>query len=218
MTATYRPGPIENLPADPAAMVDRLGLTADNSYYSLPDLRGKRVLEIGCNDGYLARHIVQNLKPMRYLGMDPWTGKNQTPELQPRFRVGDIEERSTLPLNEAWDVVICFDVFYHLLSPLRAALNLADLARECLVIGSAIIPEGIAKSPNYPVEPHHASGPVFRFEPGYNGDHSNYLYATEKCLIRVFEWAGFPRVEKKYYYEESKNGYMCDRVCLHCWK
>jgi hypothetical protein len=38
-----------------------LGLTQDNRYYALPDLKGKRVLEIGCNEGYLARYIMQNL-------------------------------------------------------------------------------------------------------------------------------------------------------------
>ena len=130
-------------------------------------------------------------------------------------KVGDVEERSTLPFDQVWDVVICFDVFYHLLSPLKAALHLTELAKECLVIGSAILPEGIAQSPNFAIELHHATGPVFRFEPGYNGDHSNYLFPTERCLVRVFEWAGFGRIEKKYYYEESKNGYMCDRVCLH---
>jgi SAM-dependent methyltransferase len=218
MTAKFVPGPIENLPANPELMHGRLGLTPDNGYYDLPDLKDKRVLEIGCNDGYLARHIVRNLQPAKYLGIDPWIGKDQTEELRPRFKVGDVEERSTLPFDQVWDVVICFDVFYHLLSPLKAALHLTELAKECLVIGSAILPEGIAQSPNFAIELHHATGPVFRFEPGYNGDHSNYLFPTERCLVRVFEWAGFGRIEKKYYYEESKNGYMCDRVCLHCWK
>jgi SAM-dependent methyltransferase len=200
-------------------MVGRLGLTPDNAYYALPDLTGRAVLEIGCNDGYLARHIIQNLRPARYLGIDPWTGEDQTDELRTRFRVGDIEDRATLPFDETWDVVICFDVFYHLISPLRAALHLGELTKECLVIGSAIMPEGKATSTAFPIEPHDAIGPIFRFEPGYNGDPTNYLYPTERCLIRVFEWAGFERTERKYYYEESKiRGYMSDRVCLHCWK
>jgi SAM-dependent methyltransferase len=210
--------PVVNLPAVPELMGGRLGLTPDNNYYCLPDLEGRRVLEIGCNEGYLARHILRNLKPLDYCGIDPWIGSNQTPELRPRFRQGHIQRRETLPMNERWDVVICFDVLYHLLSPLEAILNLYELTGECLVIGTTIIPEGESNSPNYPIEPHIVKGPVFRFEPGYNGDESNFLYPTEQCLIRMLEWASFEKLEPKYYYKDSASGYFHDRACYHSWK
>src|SRR5580704_12182719 len=62
----------------------------------------QRVLEIGCNVGYLARHIMQNLRPAEYCGIDPWHASDQTPELRPRWREGDVERRDTLPLGEKW--------------------------------------------------------------------------------------------------------------------
>jgi SAM-dependent methyltransferase len=200
------------------SMESRLGLTPDNNYYRLPNLEGKRVLEIGCNEGYLARHIIQNLRPAAYCGIDPWLSPNQTPELCRRWRDGDIQRRDTLPLREKWDVVICFDVLYHLLSPLEAIRNLFDLTTQCLVIGTAIIPEGESSSPNWPVEPHIVKGPVLRFEPGINGDPTNYLLPTERCLVRMLEWSGFENLEQKYYYFETAKGFLCDRVCYHCWK
>ena len=197
----------------------RLGLTPDNRYYCLPNLEGKRVLEVGCNVGTLARHILRDCKPRDYCGLDPWLAPEQTPELKGRWRHGDIQRRDTLPFGEKWHVVICFDVLYHLLAPLEGLLNLYHLAEECLVLGTAVIPEGQCYSPNAPVEPHVAHGPLMRFEPGYRGDESNYLFPTESCLVRMLQWAGFQRLERKYHFPESKVcGFFCDRVCYHCWK
>lgn len=217
-----------NVPSDPRVGAPppelewthgRLGLTPDNAYYCLPDLEGKRVLEVGPNLGLLARHIVRNLKPLDYYGLDLWRPLGQTEELRSRWHLGDIQNRDTLPLGEKWDVVICFDVLYHLLSPLEALVNLRLLAGECLVLGTAVIPEGECRSPNSPVEPHVARGPLMRFEPGYRGDAGNYLFPTESCLTRMIKWAGFPRFERKYYFKESEAcGFFCDRVCYHCWK
>jgi SAM-dependent methyltransferase len=197
----------------------RLGMTPDNAYYCLPNLEGKRVLEVGCNIGLLARHILRHCQPLEYRGLDPMRPPGQTAELQPRWMIGDVQNRNLLPLGEKWDVVICFDVLYHLLSPLEALVNLRLLAGECLVLGTAVIPEGVSHSPNCPVEPHVVKGPVMRFEPGYRGDSSNYLFPTESCLVRMIKWAGFPKFERKYCFKESELcGFFCDRVCYHCWK
>ena len=195
---------------------EKLGLTLDNRYYCLPDLNGRRVLEVGCNVGLLARHIVRRHHPLEYLGIDNWHASEQTPELSERFRPGDIQCRDTLPLDRNWDVVLCFDVFYHLLSPLESLRNLALLTSECLVLGTAVIPNGRLRASNDPLEPHYAEGPVMRFEPGFRGDPTNYLFPTEKCLVRMLRWAGFRRIERKYYYEESRVHGFCDRVCYHC--
>jgi SAM-dependent methyltransferase len=197
----------------------RLGLTADNNYYRVPMVDGKRVLEIGCNIGLLAAHIINNRKAAFYCGIDPWRGEEQTPELRPRWRFGDVERRETLPFDEKWDVVVCFDVLYHLISPLQALRNLHDLAGEMLVLGTTIVPEGDCNSsPRHPIGPHVMRGPVMRFEPNYNGDPTNYFYPTESCLVSMLKWVGFKRIERKYYYYESGNGFFCDRGCYHCWK
>jgi SAM-dependent methyltransferase len=197
----------------------RLGLTEDNNYYRLPDLEGRRVLEVGCNVGLLARHIIRHCQPAEYLGMDAWHAPEQTPELAPRFRTADVQRRDTLPFDRPWDVVICFDVLYHLLSPLEALRNLHDLAGECLVLGTAVLPEGkILNRPDAPLDYHYAEGPLLRFEPGFRGDDTNYLFPTEECLRRMLTWAGFPRLERKYYYREARLKGFCDRTTYHCWK
>ena len=60
---------------------------------------------------------------------------------------------------------------------------------------------------------------MFRFEPGYRNDKTNYLFPTETCVLRMLQWAGFPRFERKYVYKESEDlGFFYDRVCYHCWK
>ena len=128
----------------------RLGLTPDNNYYCLPDLEGKRVLEVGCNAGLLARHIVNNCNPLEYRGLDPMRVPGHTAELHSRWMIGDIQNRNYLPLDEQWDVVICFDVLYHLLAPLQAIRNLWLLTGECLVLGTAVIPDGDCRSPALP--------------------------------------------------------------------
>ena len=210
---------LKGLALEPEWTAGRLGLTADNGYYCLPDLKGKRVLEVGPNLGLLARHIIRNLEPVDYYGLDLWRPLGMTEELRPRWHLGDIQNRDTLPLGQKWDVVVCFDVLYHLLSPLEGLVNLRLLTSDCLVLGTAVIPEGDCRSPNAPMEPHHARGPLMRFEPGYRGDNSNYLFPTETCLLRMLKWAGFERFERKYVYKETETlGFFCDRVCYHCWK
>ena len=154
-----------------------------------------------------------------YAGVDMWQAPNMTAELRPYWRYGDIERSETLPLGERWDVVICFDVLYHLLSPLRGLLNLCHLTRGCLVIGTAIIPEGESLSSNLPVDPHVAKGPLLRFEPGFRGDETNYFFPTEMCLVRMLNWAGFDMLQRQFYYPESRiHGFFVDRVSYHCWK
>jgi SAM-dependent methyltransferase len=199
-------------------MEGRLGLTNDPRYYALPDLSGRRVLEVGCNIGLLAHHIVNNLKAGEYRGLDPWQPSKMTPALEGRWQAGDLLRRETLPLGERWDVVVCFDVLYHLLSPLDGLRNLFDLTGDTLVLGTAIVPEGKLRPPPWELAPHYVQGPVMRFAPGCRGDESNYFFPTEACLVEMLRWAGFARMERKYYFQESTLKGFCDRVCYHCWK
>jgi SAM-dependent methyltransferase len=194
-----------------------LGLTADKRYYCLPPLEGKRVLEIGCNVGFLAHHIVRNLKASKYRGIDTWMPPSPTPELRTRWFCGDIQRKDTLPFDERWDVVICFDVLYHLISPLEALRNLFLLTEECLVLGTAIVaveepigPDGKAWRPA-------VQGPYLRFEPSFRGDDSNFFFPTEQCLTRMLNWAGFTRLERKYCFKESAQEGFIDRVVYHCY-
>jgi SAM-dependent methyltransferase len=197
----------------------RLGLTQDNGYYaSLPDLTERRVLEVGCSMGLLAQHIVDHLKPREYRGLDSWQPPEMTPALAGRWQCGDLLRRATLPLDERWDVVICFDVLYHLLSPLDGLRNLYDLAGDMLVLGTAIVPEGKVRPPAGDIAPHHVEGAVLRFAPNFRGDDTNFFFPTEHCLVEMLRWAGFQRMERKYYFQVSRLRGFCDRVCYHCWK
>ncbi len=184
--------------------MNKLGMCVDDSYYVLPPLKGKTVLEVGCNYGKLATHIV-NQGASKYLGIDIWPPegereKLQSPELFSRFQYGDVNNRDTLPYDQSWDVVVMFGVLYHLANPLQALINMRDLTKETLVVGTA----------------YHLSDESFLyFEPGHRGDVTNLWYPTRKCLLRMFWWLGLvPDV--KYTYPESKFfGTFHDRICIH---
>ena len=182
----------------------KLGMCMNSNYYVLPPLKGKTVLEIGCNEGWLATYIMEQ-EPTRYLGVDLWPHKSvresiQSSELFTRFQYGDITDRNSLPYNQSWDVVIMFGVFYHLIDPLQALINLRDLTKETLVIGTAF---------------HLGCGTFMHFEPGYWGDPSNYWYPTKECLLKMLSWLGLVS-EVKFIWEESKVvGCFHDRICIH---
>lgn len=198
---------------------NRRGMTPCNDYYALPDLSGKRVLEVGCNVGRLARHILRQ-SPDVYLGLDEQDQmpRNHLPALDGHFRVADIERRDTLPFDQTWDIVICFDVLYHLRSPLVALQNLRDLTSGCLVLGSSVVPTGAHRSSSWPIRPHHVVGPFLKFEPGYFGDPSNYFYPTLEFLERAFEWLGFQSFELAHLYPDSAvHNVFHDRACYHCY-
>jgi SAM-dependent methyltransferase len=135
------------------------------------DLRGKRVLEIGCFDGYLLA-LLRDLHGCRVIGCDPSPGaaiaRDQGIEvIRDYFSPGLLRER--------YDLVILRGVLEHIEDP----VGFLDRVKEVLSVGGSLAIE----VPN--VE--------YSLEKGVLGDffHEHLSYFTGHTLEECLEKAGF---------------------------
>jgi tRNA (mo5U34)-methyltransferase len=110
-----------------------------------PDLRGKTVLDVGCNAGFYSfeakrrgakrvlgvdgqrQHVRQGLFVRKVLGLDVEFRRLNVYELSPRW-VGQ------------FDITLALGLLYHLKHPILALENLYRVTKELLVIETAIMP------------------------------------------------------------------------------
>jgi tRNA (mo5U34)-methyltransferase len=113
----------------------------------LPDLAGKTVADIGCNNGYYMFRMVHH-RPALVLGFEPYvqhyyafntlnTFANQS---QLRVELLGIEHLSLFP--ESFDVIFCLGILYHRPSPLEALRDLHAALKPggWLIVESQAIP------------------------------------------------------------------------------
>jgi tRNA (mo5U34)-methyltransferase len=168
-----------------------------------PDLRGKSVLDIGCNGGFYAIEMKRRGAD-RVVGIDP----DPTYLAQARFAADvsnvDIELRQlsvydVARLGETFDLVLFMGVFYHLRHPLLALdLIHEHVARNLFVFqsmqrGSSEV-EPIAD--DYPFEEihlfHRPDFPRLYFvEKQYAGDPTNWWIPNRACVEALLRHAGF---------------------------
>ncbi len=161
-----------------AATIDRLGI----------DLRGKRVLDIGCGRGF-AQHIVRE-RGGTYTGVDFVPNGIGFPLAQ-----GDA---NALPFqSDSFDVVFCIDAFEHFPQPLRATSEIKRVLRDN---GTFFL-----SAPNYS----NVAGLVKKFCE-HVGSYERNTWApfgrwqpqewetplTGRILKRIFRTAGFRRTER----------------------
>ena len=112
----------------------------------MPDLRGKSLLDIGCNCGF---HSIESkrLGAERVVGIDVNQGRPEDFVAQARFAAGelclDIEFRyqDFVDVDDGpFDVVLFFGVLYHLGDPIAAMRRVAELVGETLVISTRTTP------------------------------------------------------------------------------
>jgi len=157
------------------------------------DLRGKTVLDIGCNGGFYSME-------MKRRGADRVLGIDFDDEYlaQARFAaqvVGlDIEFRKLsvydiAQLGEKFDVVLFMGVLYHLRHPLLALDLLYEHATKDLLVFQSLM---------------RGSGEVGRFEPNY------HFWETE-----MFDDARFPRMYfiEHSYSQDPTNWWIPNRAC-----
>ena len=154
----------------------------------LDDIVGKRVLDIGCNNGYYMLRIAEQ-SPDRVLGIDPFeTCYYQFQLLQqflrdPRlqFELIGIDDLDIFP--EYFDLVFCMGVIYHH----RAPHNALRTVHGCMKPGGQLILESIAIPGNEPI----ALSPPDRYQMMRNV----YFVPTASCLAAWAERAGFRDIE-----------------------
>ena len=167
------------------------------------DLRGRTVLDIGCNAGFYAIE-------MKRRGADRVVGVDHDPDYlaQARFAAevcgAEIEFRElstydVAALGERFDVVLFLGVLYHLRHPLLALdLIHEHVARDLLVFqtmqrGSAAVEPLEADYPITEVEVFERPGfPRMHFiERCYSGDPTNWWLPNRACSEALLRNAGF---------------------------
>jgi len=89
---------------------------------------GRRVLDVGCSSGYLARPLAERGNTIVGIELDPEAAREAEAFCE-RVLVGDVEIME-LPLEAAsFDVVLCGDVVEHLRDPAAALARLRPLLR-----------------------------------------------------------------------------------------
>jgi 2-polyprenyl-3-methyl-5-hydroxy-6-metoxy-1,4-benzoquinol methylase len=89
---------------------------------------GRRVLDVGCSSGYLARPLAERGNTLVGVELDPEAAREAEAYCE-RVLVGDVETME-LPLDPAsFDVVLCGDVVEHLRDPVAALGRLRPFLR-----------------------------------------------------------------------------------------
>ena len=171
------------------------------------DLRGKSVLDIGCNSGFFSFEMKKR-NAGRTVGVDIM----QYLLAQSRFGSHwfdlpmDLRECGAYDvdrLNERFDDVVFIGVLYHLKHPLYALEKVASVCKETLYFQSMVrgdsgddfIPADdypgneleIFKKSNFPK--------LYFIEKSFNGDESNWWFATHSCLKAMLRSVGFRTIE-----------------------
>ena len=90
--------------------------------------RERRVLDVGCSSGYLARPLAERRNTIVGLELDPEAAREAEVFCE-RVLVGDVETMA-LPFDPAsFDVVLCGDVVEHLRDPVATLARLRPLLR-----------------------------------------------------------------------------------------
>jgi tRNA (mo5U34)-methyltransferase len=170
------------------------------------DLCGKSVLDIGCNSGFFSLE-------MKKRGAARVVGVDIMPHLlaQSRFashwfglplelyECGAYDVRS---LESKFDIVVFIGVLYHLKHPLYALEQISSICNEAMYFQSAVRgPLGdIEPLDDYPaaeaaVFDQPAWPKLYFIEKKFNGDESNWWFATRSCLKAMVRTSGFGDVQ-----------------------
>ncbi|WP_319586600.1 tRNA 5-methoxyuridine(34)/uridine 5-oxyacetic acid(34) synthase CmoB [uncultured Desulfobulbus sp.] len=113
----------------------------------LPELAGKIVADIGCNNGYYMFRMVQH-RPALVLGFEPYVQHYYTfntlnafaGQRQLQVELLGIEHLNLFP--ESFDVIFCLGILYHRPSPVEALRDLYAALKPggCLIVESQAIP------------------------------------------------------------------------------
>jgi tRNA (mo5U34)-methyltransferase len=173
--------------------------------HALPrDLRGKTVLDIGCNGGFYSIE-------MKRRGADRVVGIDHDPDYlnQAQFAAevsgyGDIEFRQLSVydvgrLGERFDVVIFMGVLYHLRHPLLALDLLHEHATRDILVFQSLMrgsPDAKDYQPNYPFseegifdEPEFPR--AYFIERDYSNDPTNWWIPNRACAEAMLRSAGY---------------------------
>jgi tRNA (mo5U34)-methyltransferase len=151
------------------------------------DLTGKRVLDIGCADGYFT-YLCES-RGAEVTSIDLWPRRGYFLAHELRESKAEFRHMSVYDLDPAeiglFDVVFFCGVYYHNKHPLLALERVASVSRGLAIIESEILPE----------MPGLTSGAQFLERDTLNGDPTNWWVPLPHTLAETVRAAGFPHAE-----------------------
>jgi tRNA (mo5U34)-methyltransferase len=188
-------------------------------YFQIPqDLTGKRVLDIGCADGYFT--FLAESRGATVVSIDSWPWHGYSLAHKVRSSQAKFHHMSVYDIHPdnlgMFDIVFFFGVFYHLKHPLLALERVAQVTRKLAIVESEVIPERqvppgmkgmVAQMAEKAVPPQHpAEVGLARFyeRDSLNGDPTNWWIPDMTTLVGSVRAAGFPRVELVTRYHRSR--------------
>jgi len=177
----------------------RLGLTEEH-------LDGKRVLDIGCNDGYMALRCEQ-------LGADVTAVdgvyrdglKYVRRHLQPLFRFYDIDLMSpSFTELGRFDVILYLGVLYHTMYPFEQLLRIAG---ACEVGSTVYLESEFYDLPGYETKPTIS----FNYDGGIVDDLRSPVFPSVAWITTTLGLVGFPEITQLARVGDEHRG----RITLH---
>jgi tRNA (mo5U34)-methyltransferase len=167
-------------------------------YYQIPqDLGGKRVLDIGCADGYFT--FLAESRGANVVAIDSWPREGfflAHEVLNSRAEFYHMSVYDLCPDTFGlFDIVFFFGVYYHLKSPLSALERIACVTREYAIVESEVVDFQCAEG--------NAFSRFYEFDE-LNNDPSNWWGPNIACLLQTTRAAGFPRVELVSYRDNTR--------------
>jgi len=174
-------------------------------YFEIPeDLSGKRVLDIGCADGFFT--FLAESRGAKVVAMDSWPRQGFSLAHEILNSKAEFYHASVYDLGPEkfglFDIVFFFGVYYHLKNPVLALERIASVTREWALIESEVRisptrPKAVQKRRFWqrqsPPQEEHATS--YFFEREYNRDPTNWWVPNVPCLLQTTRAAGFPRAE-----------------------
>ena len=166
------------------------------------DLSGQSVLDIGCNSGYFLFKMAER-GAARLVGIDimPFElaqGRFIAHWFDPPVELYQMSVYDIAQLRTSFDHVVFVGVLYHLKHPLYALEKVADVCNTTMYMATVIrgawgdyqtrddYPVGEVSVFDHPDFPR-----MYFIEKSYNGDPTNWWFATRSCLKAMLRVSGF---------------------------
>ena len=157
--------------------------------FNLPDdLTGKRVLDIGCWDGFYT--FESERRGAQVVSVDVWRPENFFKAHRALGSKAEFHEMSVYQINRdqlgSFDIVLFLGVLYHLRHPLLALERVCEVTNEVAVIESHVI-DNIMTTPR----------PIMEFYEidELAGQYDNWWGPNATCVSKLIRSAGFARHE-----------------------
>lgn len=179
---SYTPGTVNYGPDGGDWPTTRFGMPTN--------LNGKKVIDIGCYDGFFAFEAEQrggSVLATDWIDQPGFNYARHKINSQIPFIRAELDELPKLLMSPTFDVVLFYGVLYHLKSPLTAMESICALTKP----GGLCLLETALAELTY-------NHPVLEYRPGHENDPYNFFYPNEKWIFQSAKEVGFKRVQQLY--------------------